>query len=265
MNIPGRRLQILFDKEKDTSAERLIMLSDGIFAIAITLLVLDIKIPESTPNFPLELGGFFSKTLYYIITFLVIAQYWGFHRRTMHMITHVDTRFIQLNLLFLAIVAFFPAAMNLQISNGRHPETVTIYILVLAACGFSGHAMWLYATWKHRLIDQEIDRKFIIQRSINALMFPTFICLSLLLFLIPYFQHSPELVYASWVLLPLAGLITRAVGQRILGKDDPPLTDESKPEEPEQDKQASSVPQQVSQQEVTTEPTADQAVGQDHH
>ena len=155
-------LDTFFREEKEGGVERLIMLSDGIFAIAMTLLVLDIKLPddlikiEETCNkhlcvdpgtFHQALLGLFWLTVFYGLTFFVIANYWRANRRLMHLIERVDSRFISLSLLFLGLIALFPAAMSLQSVFGGHPEATMIYILVLASCGFSMQTLWVYALW----------------------------------------------------------------------------------------------------------------------
>src|SRR6266568_7581898 len=104
-----RQFDALFRDDKESGAERLIMLSDGIFAIAMTLLVLDLKLPDNLPivhgsippaSFQGALIRLFLQTFFYGLTFLVIANYWRSHRRLMHLVERVNTRFIQLTLLF---------------------------------------------------------------------------------------------------------------------------------------------------------------------
>lgn len=88
----------------------------------------------------------------------------------MHLIERVDSRFISLMLLFLGLIALFPAAMSLQSVFGGYAEATIAYILVLAACGFSMQALWGYAIWKRRLISIDIDRTTLVFRSINQLI-----------------------------------------------------------------------------------------------
>ena len=207
------RLKSLFPDDKEVGAERLIVLNDGVFAIAMTLLVLDIRIPPGTQDFHKGLAILMSRSLYYLITFAVIARYWRFHRRLMYIVKYVDTNFIRLNLLYLALIAFFPAAMNLVGEYGdNHVEAVIIYVLVLAACGFLGQGMWFYAFWKCRLTDIQIDHKTFIYIMIDHLIFPSAICLSLLLLLIPAIQ--PSSIFWSWLGIPFLNIMERAIYKR---------------------------------------------------
>src|SRR5689334_15971960 len=155
-----KQLGDIVPEDKPASEDRLVMLCDGVFAIAITLLVLDIRLPDD-PKLLTESALFraqlsdllFNKVLYYFITFLVIAGYWVMHRRIMHQVRRLDSRFIWLTFLFLAFVALFPVSMTLLVGYGQYREAVIFYVLTLAACGFSSSFLWIYASWNRRLID----------------------------------------------------------------------------------------------------------------
>ena len=102
--------------EKEPGEDRIVMLCDGVFAIAITLLFIDIKIPTglSEDSFNGVLNGeFLSEALFYLITFVIIASYWMQHRRLMHELRRIDGRFLMLTFLFLAFVAFFPVTSGI--------------------------------------------------------------------------------------------------------------------------------------------------------
>lgn len=210
-----RPFEALFRDEKEGGTERLIMLSDGIFAIAMTLLVLDIKLPDTLVQqerttlhgidpalFQSYLPRLFWLTVFYGLTFFVIANYWRAHRRLMHLVEQVDSRFLSLTLLFLGLIVLFPAAMSLQSNFGGHAQATIIYVLLLAACGFSMQALWAYAIWNHRLVNIDIDRTTLIFRSINQLTFPVYICLTLLLFFVPAIWTTPPLVFLRGLLFP---------------------------------------------------------------
>jgi uncharacterized membrane protein len=269
--------EALFHDEKEGGAERLIMLSDGIFAIAMTLLVLDIKLPDELiqqariPShnidpiiFQQNLPGLFLLIVFYGLTFFVIANYWRSHRRLMHLVERVDNRFISLTLLFLGLIALFPAAMSLQSVFGDHAEATIIYVLVLAACGFSMQSLWAYAIWNHRLVNIDIDRTTLIFRSISQLVFPVYICLTLLLFFVPAVWETPPLVFIAWAALPLLGRLVRFMYKRQMKRTQKALPGKSATLKP--DKEAHPVLQgeadpQGNRQKAATEA----ATGQDHH
>src|SRR5580704_11904668 len=94
--------------------DRLIMLSDGVFAIAITLLALDVRIPAGADlKMPTLLAALAPVMVAYTLSFVVISAYWLLHRRFMAVILRVDTVATLLNLLILGLVALLPAGTRL--------------------------------------------------------------------------------------------------------------------------------------------------------
>ena len=212
-----------FIEVKKPSEDRIIMLSDGIFAIAVTLLVLSIQISFPDTNYPnaaayqaaqnaftaILMNSFFNHTMYYIITFAVLAAYWLNHRNLMMLVKRIDRPFLFLNLLFLAFVAFFPVASNL-LKYSQFPQAVIVYTCVLAGCGYSSLLLWIYAFHRHRLVANEMDTDIRRSGIIGAASAPTFFLLSLLLFFIPGF--APNNLFYFWVLLPVLSIFMRRSG-----------------------------------------------------
>jgi len=108
--------------------DRLIMLSDGVFAIAITLCALDIRPPpnwdQNIATLPHLLGP---ALIAYAIAFAVISAYWTAHRRLIGMLRRVDGVATALNLVLLGMVALQPAAIRLltqyKVNGGRGGST----------------------------------------------------------------------------------------------------------------------------------------------
>lgn len=180
------------------------MLCDGVFAIAMTLLVLDIGSGVGGDKFNESLTTLVSPTISYLVTFLILAVYWRFHRTLMQVVQHLDSAFIWLTFLFLAFIAFFPVTSKLLGTYGNHSSIVILYTLGLSGCGFSAFALWCYATWKHRLISPDLSDREINTRAYTLLLNPLIYCASLLLlFVVP----DPPYICFSWVLI---GLTNRA-------------------------------------------------------
>jgi uncharacterized membrane protein len=90
-------------------------LSDGVFAIAMTLLALDLRLPDlgtdpSDAQLRHALGDDWRGYLAFVISFYVVANYWGVHRRAMRAVTTIDTRLISHTLPLLLLVAALPFA-----------------------------------------------------------------------------------------------------------------------------------------------------------
>jgi uncharacterized membrane protein len=112
--------------------DRIVNFSDGVFAIVITLLVLDIRVPDipeglvsqELPGRILALGP---KFLSYVISFLVIAVYWQAHHRVFRPIRGYDGTLLWLNFLFLMAISFLPFPTSLLGEYGEEQLSVVIY------------------------------------------------------------------------------------------------------------------------------------------
>lgn len=187
---------------KKPNEDRIVLLTDGIFAIALTLLVLGIQVPNtnSLEVFNKALNGdFLSNTMYYVLTFAVLISYWRSHRTLMNTIERIDNTFIEINVIFLVFVAFFPVTNSL-LNDSQFPEAVIIYTIVLAGCGYSSTLLWLYALGKRRLLAPETDVEKHKYRILIRAFYPTFFLLSLFILLIPHF--APNHIFYTWPILP---------------------------------------------------------------
>jgi len=91
---------------------RLVAFSDGVFAIAITLLILEIRPPAEYGNLLHELAALWPSYLAYALTFLFIGQVWANHHVMFDHIRVADRVILLLNTLLLMIVAFLPFATS---------------------------------------------------------------------------------------------------------------------------------------------------------
>src|SRR5579863_9784914 len=98
------------DEGGDEDIGRILALSDGVFAIAVTLLILDIAVPATTSDdaLPKVLLGLWPRYLAYALSFLVIARFWVIHHGSFQLIVRYDDALVWLNLLLLLFVAFLP-------------------------------------------------------------------------------------------------------------------------------------------------------------
>ncbi|HEX4198986.1 MAG TPA: TMEM175 family protein [Caulobacteraceae bacterium] len=126
--------------------DRLIMLSDGVFAIAITLLAFDIRPPAGWDgqfaSFWATLRPLFSA---YLLSFLVISVYWLMHRRFMARLARVDAVATVLNLVMLGLVALLPAATRLAEATDGPTPALGLYAALVIAIGVSIALFWGYA------------------------------------------------------------------------------------------------------------------------
>ncbi len=140
--------------KKEFQLERLILFSDAVFAIAITLLVIEIKIPELphdavTDQALLEaLGHLIPKFIGFLVSFLLIGQYWIVHHRLFGYVINFSGRLIWLNIFFLLAVALMPFSTGFYseyvLSHTLTP--VIFYTANIALLGLVNFLMWRYVS-----------------------------------------------------------------------------------------------------------------------
>lgn len=137
--------------------DRLIMLSDGVFAIAITLLAFDLHAPKTWGSVG-DLWSALSPQLdAYALSFVVISVYWLAHRRFFAMIVTVDAPVTVLNLVTLALIALVPATTAFVHGTGPLQPAMLIYSGLVVAIGLSVAATWGYAALIANLVAPEVS------------------------------------------------------------------------------------------------------------
>jgi uncharacterized membrane protein len=194
---------------------RLEALIDGIFAVALTLLVLDIKLPDRetfTSNDALwgrllELERHFA---IYVISFVVIGMYWISHHIQFHFIRYTDRKLIWLNMFFLLLISFVPFATDLM---GDHKDLVLpceIYgVTLLLLSGFS----FLHLDYLARhpyLATHELTPEVVGLIKRRILLFTIIPLTSMMVAF-----YSPHIAVYSYILLVLAHFFTGPVDERI--------------------------------------------------
>ena len=136
---------------------RLEAFSDGVFSIAITLLVLEIAVPLAAERDLLgALAGAWPSYLAYVISFLTIGWVWIGHAAITSQMARADGLFLRLNLLLLLVVAFlpFPTRLMADYFGKSDPERVAVvfYGLVLVTIASLLVGLWRYARRSHELL-----------------------------------------------------------------------------------------------------------------
>ncbi|WP_433502763.1 TMEM175 family protein [Pseudonocardia halophobica] len=139
---------------------RTVAFSDGVFAITVTLLVLEIRPPEGGRTLLHELLALWPSYLAYAVTFLFIGQVWANHHVMFDHIRAADRLVLLLNTLLLMIVAFLPFATSVLAEALRSADdqrvAVVFYGLAFAVTALMFNAIWRYAR-RHRLLRDSID------------------------------------------------------------------------------------------------------------
>jgi uncharacterized membrane protein len=203
----------------DHSVSRVVQFSDGVFTVALTLLVVDLAVPDLGPGFTdADLQQALLKqvpnVLAFMLTFWVVAAYWLTHHRHFRFIHRYDGRLLLLNLFFLMTVVFIPWPTSLLGHFGDHLITWVIYALSMAAIGFAVTALWWYGSGDRGLADgvtPQLRRYY----TIRALIQPSVFLLS-----IPIAAVSLSAGQYSWIAI-FVGLyiVRRTYGRNVTGDD----------------------------------------------
>ena len=139
--------------ERGRDLTRVVAFTDGVFAIAITLLVLQLEVPPNVGS-PSELWNAIGRQsddfVAFVISFAVIGRYWFLNHRFMRMITEFDTRLIALNLVYLFFIVLIPFTSQLMGEYGSEiPVTVAVYIGNIALVTMTAGFMYRHAEGNH--------------------------------------------------------------------------------------------------------------------
>jgi uncharacterized membrane protein len=157
--------------------DRVIMLSDGVFAISMTLLALEMRGP-TTWTTAAELWRVLAPQLdAYALSFLVIGVFWLAHRRFFAMILDADPPITVLNLTFLAMVCLLPAVTHLVHSDGPTQAAMEVYSALVVAIGVALAALWGYAAFIGDKVAPEVGRPARIFIFVLILFTPPFFLL----------------------------------------------------------------------------------------
>jgi len=184
--------------------------SDGIFAFAITLLVLDIALPIRSPDLLRSLAAEWPGYLAYFVSFSTIGAVWLSHTVITEYLDHADQVLLRLNLLLLLVVSFlpFPTRLLAAYHGQARPErvAVTVYGVNLLLSSLLVSVLWHYST-REGLIRPDAaddDVRFLTKR-LNPAIAGYLALIALGLFL-PFVAVTGYLLLAFYFILPI-GLI----------------------------------------------------------
>jgi len=163
---------------------RMNAMSDGVFAIVITLMVFSIKIPEIAPGLAAsqlshELLKLLPDFAILFLSFIILGIYWVGHNNVfLHVLRH-DRLMLWLNILFLLVVALFPFPAALLIRYGEAQISVILYALTLAIGGILLDLIWAYATYNRHLMCDTVQPQLIRSFHVRILTGPALYLLSI--------------------------------------------------------------------------------------
>jgi uncharacterized membrane protein len=140
---------------------RVVFFSDSVFAITVTLLVLEIRPPRDYTNLLNGLAALWPSYLAYALTFLLIGQVWANHHVMFDHIRAADRVILLLNTLLLMTVAFLPFTTSVlagALHSGHGQRTAAVlYGIAFDATALAFNAVWQYA-YRHQVLKDTLDR-----------------------------------------------------------------------------------------------------------
>jgi uncharacterized membrane protein len=207
--------------ERGQTVDRLVAFSDGVFAIAMTLLVLSLTIPDlhgSEASINEQLWKTFREQApelwSYALSFAVIGRYWLVHHRLFGLVRKADTRLLVLNLFLLGCIAVIPYPTEIL---GRYGDTTAAVVIYSATLTVTGVANLLVT---HHidvagLMDERATAAYRHHSHLRAATLPLMFGLS-----IPIAFVDPALAMISWAVF---GVSLTVVGTRRYGKISDPF------------------------------------------
>ena len=188
--------------------DRLIFFSDAIFAIVMTLLILEIRAPDNVPSdvaateVPNLVWALWPKFFSYVLSFLVIGTYWIAHHQTFRYVRSYNRTLLWLNLVFLLSISFIPFPTDLLGEYGELRFSVIVYAASLGMARLLLAVVWWYIVAGPIRTGEELDPGLARYHFFRSLAIPALFFLSIGISLV-----SVNAAVASWLLLFVADVV----------------------------------------------------------
>jgi uncharacterized membrane protein len=190
--------------------DRVLAISDGVFAFAVTLLALSLIVPALSPGAHQtelieDLMGMGPTFISYFVSFFVIASWWRGHNRVFAYIKRCNSTLVSLNFYFLLCITLIPFLTNLIIQYGNFELATILFAAMQVVTGAMLIIIWVYASGNHRLVDPQLGA-----RAIKFNYHRELIVIAIFLLSIPIAFFSTTLAQISWIALaPLISILQR--------------------------------------------------------
>jgi uncharacterized membrane protein len=181
----------------ELSIERIQSLTDGIFAFAMTLLVINIDLPSTPHKIDPELLGKYLFSLWpdffhYVLSFILLSLFWVEHHQQFYYIKKINPKALWINILNLLFVALFPFSTSLMGDYTSQSIAAAFFISNLLVIEIFLYLNWMNAISHKELIVSDINENVIVQKKLSYHFFIliSLICL-VLAFIIPEWSTLP--------------------------------------------------------------------------
>lgn len=189
--------------------DRLIMLSDGVFAIAMTLLALEVRPPHAWSGDMLDLLAQTWRPLFgYALSFLIVGLFWVSNRSIVARLRRVDGPYTALTILFLGFICLTPFATALVAEHGP-ARSMRFYSILVGSTGLIQALLWAYAALVRDLVFEQVARRERWLTLAGLLMLP-------LLFSVSGLMVGPTANSTTVILTALVALVFGQTRRRLM-------------------------------------------------
>jgi uncharacterized membrane protein len=187
--------------------ERITWLADAIFAFSMTLLAVDIRVPEipasdAVTELPVALILLVPRFISFLLTFWIVGSYWITFHRLFSYIVRYDRGLIRASLFFLMFIVLLPFPADLI---GRYSTQLFSWVVAaifFAATGFALEFIWVHASRGHRLVEKELNSKLIRRMSLRYLVSPLVFVFSVPVFILAFTYYQVIIGFLWLLILP---------------------------------------------------------------
>jgi uncharacterized membrane protein len=160
----------------ELATNRIEALSDGIFAFAMTLLVLDLQFPDAAVSsgipLPTLLFGQLPRFFNFFLSFVLLAVFWIIHNQQFHHIKQTDKQHLWINIGLLAFIVLIPFSASLEGDFEGQMLAEIFFAGNIFVVGLFFLANWAYAVNYKRFTDQALEEDFILESLIQSMIVP---------------------------------------------------------------------------------------------
>jgi uncharacterized membrane protein len=170
-----------YNRIAGTSHERIAALSDGVFAIAMTLIVLEVKVPghadiETEAQLWAALGDLWPRLVTYLMSFLTLGIFWVGQQTQLNQFQHSDRKLTWYQLWFLSVVAVMPFSTEFLAEFITFRLALGVYWLTIFLLGLTLYLSWRYAVAAKLVkdtvtaeIDKAVRRRIVRAQTLYAI------------------------------------------------------------------------------------------------
>jgi len=199
---------LLGEVGNEISKSRIETLTDGVFAIVMTILVLEITVPqishsETAIELPKQLLELWPVIQSYGTSFIILGFFWIAHDYQFHYVKRANRTFLWITIFYLMFIAFVPFSTSIIGEYGDQQISVIIYAVNISIIGFWEYIRWKYATKDHQLVDSDLNPTFITKMSRRFLLGPTIYLIAVAISFV-----STQLSLVMFIATPLYFLVS---------------------------------------------------------